>query len=118
MEDIVTQRVNEFRQSLGLSNRGLALKLGMLPETLNKQLKEGGYGVSVSTIVLILSTYPNLSAEWLMRGEGEMAKPAFGNTARIGDNRATASLLETIDNLNRMIAMLTQQQPKKANAAG
>ena len=74
MEEIVTQRVNEFREKEGLSIRAFALKIGMLQETLNKQLKEDGRGVSISTIVLILAAYPDLSAEWLLRGEGEMKK--------------------------------------------
>ena len=74
MEEIVTQRVNEFREKEGLSIRAFALKIGMLQETLNKQLKEDGRGVSISTIVLILAAYPDLSAEWLLRGEGEIKK--------------------------------------------
>lgn len=74
MEEIVTQRVNEFREKEGLSIRAFALKIGMLQETLNKQLKEDGRGVSISTIVLILAAYPDLSAEWLLRGEGEMKR--------------------------------------------
>ena len=74
MEDIVTQRVNEFREKEGLSIRAFALKIGMLQETLNKQLKEDGRGASISTIVLILAAYPDLSAEWLLRGEGDMKK--------------------------------------------
>lgn len=74
MEEIVTQRVNWFREKEGLSIRAFAMKIGMLQETLNKQLKEDGRGVSISTIVLILAAYPDLSAEWLLRGEGEMKK--------------------------------------------
>lgn len=74
MEEVVTQRVNAFREKEGLSIRAFALKIGMLQETLNKQLKEDGRGVSISTIVLILAAYPDLSAEWLLRGEGDMKK--------------------------------------------
>lgn len=74
MEDIVTQRVNEFRQGKQLSILALSKVLEMNQTTLNKQLKEDGCGVQVSTLVKILSAYPELSAEWLLRGEGEMKK--------------------------------------------
>ena len=72
MEDIVTQRVNEFREVKKLSVTALAKVLNVGQTTLNKQLKEDGYGVSLSTILLILEAYPNLSAEWLLRGKGSM----------------------------------------------
>jgi hypothetical protein len=74
MEDIVTQRVNEFREVNKLSVTSLSKVLNIGQTTLNKQLKEDGYGVSLSTILLLLSAYPELSAEWLLRGEGEMKK--------------------------------------------
>ena len=74
MEDIVTQRVNEFRQGKQLSILALSKVLEMNQTTLNKQLKEDGCGVQVSTLVKILSAYPELSAEWLLRGDGEMKK--------------------------------------------
>jgi hypothetical protein len=72
MEDIITQRVNEFRQSLGLSILAFSKAININQTTLNKQLKEDGCGVQVSTLIQILDTYPDLSAEWLLRGEGDM----------------------------------------------
>lgn len=76
MEDIVTQRVNEFRKSLDLSILAFSKEININQTTLNKQLKDGGCGVQVSTLTQILDTYPDLSAEWLLRGEGEMKKGA------------------------------------------
>lgn len=74
MEDIVTQRVNEFRKSLDLSILAFSKEININQTTLNKQLKDGGCGVQVSTLTQILDTYPDLSAEWLLRGEGDMKK--------------------------------------------
>ena len=74
MEDIVTQRFNEFRQSLGLSILAFSKTINVGQATLNKQTKEDGCGVSISTIVKTLEAYPDLSAEWLLRGEGDMKK--------------------------------------------
>jgi hypothetical protein len=74
MEDIVTQRFNEFRQSIGLSILAFSKTINVGQATLNKQTKEDGCGVSISTIVKTLQAYPDLSAEWLLRGEGDMKK--------------------------------------------
>jgi len=121
MEEIVTQRVNEFREKEGLSIRAFSIKIGMLQETLNKQLKEDGRGVSISTIVLILSAYPELSAEWLLRGEGEMKKGVNAVQMQFG-NVLNNTLVQTIDSLNTTIAMLKErlqayEQPKKVSDA-
>jgi transcriptional regulator with XRE-family HTH domain len=74
MKDIVTQRVNEFRKSNDLSVNAFAQSLNMNQATLNQQLKEDGHGVTLTTISLILQAYPDLSAEWLLRGDGSMKK--------------------------------------------
>lgn len=74
MEDSVTQRVREFLGSIHLTVNGLSKVINIGQPTLSKQLKEGGCGVSLTTIVLLLEAYPDLSAEWLLRGEGSMEK--------------------------------------------
>lgn len=72
MEDNVTQRVKEFLRSIHLTTNGLSKVINIGQPTLSKQLKEGGCGVSLTTIVLLLEAYPDLSAEWLLRGDGDM----------------------------------------------
>jgi len=122
MEEIVTQRVNEFREKEGLSIRAFALKIGMLQETLNKQLKEDGRGVSISTIVLILAAYPDLSAEWLLRGEGEMEKGEWKVTQYIPvqDNELVNALQSHIKDLqaerDRLLAERKEWQREKMAA--
>ena len=74
MEDSVTQRVREFLESIHLTVNGLSRVINIGQPTLSKQMKEGGCGVSLTTIVLLLEAYPDLSAEWLLRGEGGMKK--------------------------------------------
>jgi hypothetical protein len=121
MEDIVTQRVNEFRKSLDLSILAFSKEININQTTLNKQLKDGGCGVQVSTLKQILDTYPNLSAEWLLRGEGSMEKGANAVQMQFG-NVLNNTLVQTIDSLNTTIAMLKErlqayEQPKKVSDA-
>lgn len=74
MEKSVTQRVMEFLESIHLTVNGLSRVINIGQPTLSKQMKEGGCGVSLTTVVLLLESYPDLSAEWLLRGEGDMKK--------------------------------------------
>jgi transcriptional regulator with XRE-family HTH domain len=79
IENNVTQRFREFMGSTGLSILAFANAIGIPQSTLNQQLngRNGkNIGVQISVITATLSAYPDLSAEWLLRGEGEMKKGA------------------------------------------
>lgn len=111
MEDIVTQRVNEFRKSLDLSILAFSKEININQTTLNKQLKDGGCGVQVSTLTQILDTYPDLSAEWLLRGEGEMKK---GDEWKVTQfipipNKEVEQLEDHIKTLKELNAMLREK---------
>lgn len=66
-------RIKEIIEYSGLSNRAFALKCGIKDNTFSNQLN-GVRDVSLNTIISILLTFENISAEWLIRGEGEMIK--------------------------------------------
>ena len=68
---IVTERINTILQNSGLrSNRAFATKAGINEVTFGDTLR--GAEPKFTTLEAILKAYPKLSAEWLMRGEGEM----------------------------------------------
>lgn len=66
----------------GLSIRAFAIKCGMSQPTLDKQLK-GLRAISLDTVSNILNTYPEISAEWLMRGIGCMTQEVKDKSAGI-----------------------------------
>lgn len=72
MEENVTQRVKELIRAMAISENKFSQTLKMKQNTLNKQLADGGCGVSITTVLLILDLYKNVSAEWLLRGAGSM----------------------------------------------
>jgi hypothetical protein len=74
MKNAVTQRVIEVLEIKNITPNALADKLGMYQQTISKQLREDGSGVSLTTVVGMLELFPDLSAEWLLRGEGDMKK--------------------------------------------
>lgn len=71
MKDDVLQRVKEIYSSKSSSESKFAKLIGANQKTLNQQLK-GERAISLDTIILVLSSFEDISAEWLLRGNGEM----------------------------------------------
>lgn len=66
-------RIQALKIFYGLSTRALALKCGMNQPTVDRMLK-GINAINLNFISSILTAFPDISAEWLLRGEGEMLK--------------------------------------------
>ena len=89
-------RIKELIEHSGLSARAFALKCGIKDNTFSNQLN-GVRDVSLNTITSILLTFENISAEWLMRGKGEMLLTSEQPTS-------------TEDRMNKLIDTITFQQ--------
>lgn len=73
MEEAIRKRINLVINESKMSQTAFADAINVVQVTLNRQLK-GQRGVSLDTISSILQYQTDLSAEWLLRGEGEMRK--------------------------------------------
>lgn len=73
MQNGVIQRIREILDKYDLSVSSLAKKIGVVQATLNRQLT-GENSISLDTVYAILYYYKEISAEWLLRGEGSMIK--------------------------------------------
>lgn len=69
----IIKRINDLIIALNMSSRAFAIKCRINYTTLNNYLT-GRRAVGLDTIQSILSSLTNVSAEWLMRGEGPMFK--------------------------------------------
>ena len=113
----MTQRIRTLIEQMGLSTRAFALSCGLRQNTLNNQLN-GIRELSLSTIMAILTTYPKVSSEWLLRGEGEMLKSEVSSKEleRINKlNNIIESLQDVIDVRNAKIASLTERVKQLEN---
>lgn len=71
MNNVVNERIKcLFLRSGERSVRSYALKLGIAPTTLNECIK--GAEPRFSLLKAILDGEPSISAEWLLRGVGDM----------------------------------------------
>lgn len=78
MEDNVRQRVKLFLENNNLSENTLAKAIDVSQVSLNRWLKSTP--MPALFIHKILNKYPNLSAEWLLRGTEPMYLPADSQT--------------------------------------
>lgn len=106
------ERLNEVLRYSGLSVRAFSIKCGINQPTLDRQIK-GLRGISIETIVSVLRAFPEISSEWLMRGEGEMLiqnKPNSAELERIDKLVDTITTLQdTINAKNDAIAMMAER---------
>lgn len=73
MENAMLERLRGVRTSKAKSVNNFAKLIGMSQTTVNG-IMLGSRGVSVDIIIAVLTAFPDISAEWLMRGEGEMLR--------------------------------------------
>jgi transcriptional regulator with XRE-family HTH domain len=68
----VNDRIKLLIEAKAKSERDFALRIGINQATLN-YYTSGKRKLSLETIYAILDTFPDVSAEWLLRGNGAMA---------------------------------------------
>lgn len=67
----IKQRILHFADTLGISKREFYAQIGVSRGTL-----ESKTGITEDVITKFIATYPAISTEWLMTGEGKMLKTA------------------------------------------
>lgn len=117
----MVERIRKIIEYSGLSDRAFAIKCGINQPTLFNQLK-GIRAVSLDSILAICKTFPNVSRDWLLLGEGEMLnKPNAKESERVNLLLDTIATLQKSLNakedaivaLNERIAQLENQLKSK-----
>ena len=102
-------RIKDIIKLSGLSDRAFALKCGINQQTLFNQLK-GIRAISLDTVISICKTFPDVSTNWLLLGEGDMLKSQSRETERINKLVDTiATLQESINAKSETIAILNDR---------
>ena len=102
-------RIKDIIKLSGLSDRAFALKCGINQQTLFNQLK-GIRAISLDTVISICKTFPEISRDWLLLGEGDMFKWQSRETERINKLVDTiATLQESINAKSETIAILNDR---------
>lgn len=100
MKELVLQRIIRLLKERSNSENQFAKLIGANQRTINQQLKKER-SLSLDTVLSVLSSFEEISAEWLLRGEGEMYKADDKNINDNFDNSQYVSIkkYESIVNL-------------------
>ena len=90
IENALTERFKELISAKSASVLDFSRLIGVAQTTLNSQLSNTK-GVSSNVILLTLDTFPDVSAEWLLRGKGEMLIASSPNEKK--EEEALAEIL-------------------------
>lgn len=71
MEETIYQRVKLVLENKSISVNALSKQISVAQATLNPQLR-GDRTLAANIVAKILDAFPDVSAEWLMRGVGTM----------------------------------------------
>lgn len=86
MEVSVFQRIMLILEDKQVSVNALSKLIEMSQTTLNTQLK-GERALSANVVAKVLSVFPDVSAEWLLRGTGDMRLEKETDIAETQNNK-------------------------------
>lgn len=75
LEKKVYERINQLIEKERITPRKLAETIGVGPQSVYNYLT-GKQKAPMSFVMMILESFPDVSAEWLIRGNGEMFLPS------------------------------------------
>ena len=107
MKSTVNERIKELIKTLKLSDRKFSELTGISNTTLSNYFKRGSEP-GVNTIVLILTKYPDVSAEWLLLGKGNILKEPETKPGTVTDT-TNEIMLKTIIDLSGENAVLKEK---------
>lgn len=100
----VLNRFIEFREQSGMSWNALSSRIGMRQTTISNQIL-GQRSLSLDTVLNTLMAYGELSAEWLLRGKGEMFLTTTNDEEEAKNDARLDALVDTIALLQETIKM-------------
>ena len=94
-EEGVRQRLKELQKEKGYTENGLAGGDANRQKRLNRQLSHGAV-ITLDTILSILNNYPDVSADWLLRGIGDMYHSGITGANKVMGDNATVIGQQTL----------------------
>lgn len=84
MENAVKERIKKVFRYKDTTLSGFAGNNSSLQKKLSRQINLGG-GLTFETISSILDRYPDISAEWLLRGKGDMLSVLSSDIQKVAE---------------------------------
>lgn len=120
MESSIRQRIKDILSAFNSNTNRLAGDDVNFQNRLSRQINQGA-SISCDTISRVLHAFPEVSAEWLLRGKGEMIlsdnlPPILGDESEndLDTHAKLAHATKEIDILHQEIAALKEKNLKQA----
>ncbi len=84
MENIVRQRIKDILKFKNISMTSFSRGDSALQLRLSRQLNRNS-SISLDTILIVLDRFPDISAEWLLRGKGDMLSVLSSDTQKVAE---------------------------------
>lgn len=111
----MNERIREIISYYKLSDRQFAIKIGVTQSVIGSMFQKGTEPSS-KVIQLTASSFPEISLDWFIRGEGEMIKTPAKETARIERLVDTIATLQETINVKADIISALQERIKQLDA--
>lgn len=98
-EDVLNRLLEVYKEK-STSETQFAKRIGANQKTINQQFK-GERAISLDTILLVVSSFEDISAEWLLRGKGEMYLKEASSADEIEALKAELNMLRGENNVLR-----------------
>ena len=109
MESAIIQRIKKFMMKNDFSVNSLAKAIDMPQPTLNDYVL-GKRKCAFALVDSLLSTYPELSAEWLLRGEGSMFRMPTIIEGGVANGDGATNQYNSKDTIGMFIAEIAEQR--------
>ncbi|MDY4217922.1 MAG: hypothetical protein SOX84_03975 [Prevotella sp.] len=117
-ENDVRRRISAIFNEIGETQNKLAGGDPATQKRLNRQLGNSEAAITVDTLLLILNKHSNVSAEWLLRGKGDMfldeKDTILYNSGINGDNNANNTVNDS-DMLSRLVGLVEAKDKQIAH---
>lgn len=104
---MILERLKQYMDYKGLTVAAFERSIGMANASFGKSLKKGG-AIGTDKLENILTTYPDISPLWLLRGVGEMLLPDPDNPEK-QQPAAPSYLLDMIKEKDQIIRQQAEE---------
>ena len=105
----LNEKIRDIISIYKMSDRQFAIKIGVTQSVIGSMFQKGTEPSS-KVIRNTLAAFPEISADWFLRNEGEMLRNSNKETERIGKLIGTIETMqESIDLKNKTIATLKDE---------
>ena len=110
------ERLQLFMEKSGINDNQMTVKASLSVGLLGKA-KKSGKDMAAESIEKILCAYPELSADWLLTGRGNMTKEADAKPA-MSDTGTVMQLVDTIRQQAQEIGQLKERIAQLESSGG